>query len=132
MRLNYNFLLVLFMVFPLANYGQNHVSKDSIIKHLNYEIINIDTVVTHYVIGVNPPYRTDSTSIWADIILKDAPNKMDTIQLKLKIETIMRENHINNAFVFRNEASSYFFRLSSDWAYKQLKAWDGYLGQFKL
>ena len=123
---------------PIAAVGQVPSCKDSSITTSNYsnlkfEIIKIDTVVTHCVSGEYNSRnfkRWDSTTIWANIILMDLPVKVDLASLKMKVKAIMKDRRINKAFVFRDAFSSGLFKLSSSYAAQLLKERDGYLGQF--
>lgn len=136
--MKYKNILAIILFIPIVGTAQNTWPRDTIpnaFNHLNFKIINIDTVVTHYSSGEynSPDYKkTDSTKIWADIILNDAPKIIDPIQLKIKVEAIMKENKINKAFLFRDENSILLFRMSSLHAANLLKERDGYLGQFNV
>lgn len=135
--MNYKKIVLIFLFLPLLVVGQKIVNKDSIqdnIINFKFEIINIDTLVTYYTGGeqINPNYKiTESTKIWAHIVFIELPNIVDSIQLKRKVETIMKDNKINKAYVFRDEYSSFLFRASSLNAAKLLEERKGYLGEFK-
>lgn len=131
-----NFQILFLLLLPFINWGQSNAdiaASKAYFDHCQFKIIKTDTIVHHYTLGTinTPDYKTiDSTEIWADIILLDAPQYLDPIQLKQKVESIQNNNHIHKAFVFRDEQASFLFRMSSDYAYQQLKASDGYLGTF--
>jgi hypothetical protein len=136
---NLKHIFFIILLHPIVTFGQ--ISKsDSNKIHLHYddvkyEIINIDTAVSHYVDGKynKPNFKAwDSTKIWADIILLDLPAKINLPWLKRKVEEIMKDKGINKAFIFRDRYSSMLFRLSSLYAAKKLKEIDGYLGQYNM
>jgi hypothetical protein len=134
------FLFIFFLWQCTTVYGQQPVrhAKAKIISEpgtLNYEIIHIDTIDFHYSSGkYNDPdaKKWDSTKIWADIILKNAPNKIDSSKLKLQIFAIMKRHGISKASVFRDEYSSLLAKLSSAYAYKKLKERHSYFGIFEV
>lgn len=136
--MNYKSILAIVLFLPILGTAQDLLQEDTVSKpfnQLNFEIINIDTVVTHYSSGEynNQDYKKiDSTKIWAYIILNDAPKVIDSIQLKIKVEAIMKENKINKANLFRDEDSIMLFKISSLYAANLLKERDGYLGQFNI
>jgi hypothetical protein len=132
-------IVFIILLHPFITFGQdtNNDSSQVGLKYsdLKYEIINIDTIVTHYINGVynTPNFKSsDSTKIWADIILINLPIKVDSASLKRKVEGIMKDNGISKASIFRDTYSSMLFRLSSSYAAKKLKERDGYLGQFNI
>lgn len=125
--MKYKHRLAFILFLPLTGIAQDMLEK--------FELINTDTIVTHHVSGeYNSPnfIRIDSTQIWADIILEHTPDTIDFVQLKTKVETIMKANHINKAFVFRDKESSQLFRFSSLYAAQLLQERKGYLGEFNL
>ncbi len=130
------FAIVLFL--PVTAFGQNILPQDTFsytFNNLKFEIINIDTVVTHHVSREHniPNFKQmDSTKIWADIILNDLPYIIDLVELKIKVEAIMKDNKIDKAFVFRDKNSSILFRFSSSFAAQKLIERNGYLGQFNI
>ena len=114
---------------------RNRIKITSEYNHIKYDIINIDTIVIHFVDGkYNSPdfKRWDSTEVWADIILNNAPAKIDSVILKQQIIAIMKRHGIVKASAFRDEHSSMLARLSSLYAYRKLIEGKGYFGNFTL
>jgi hypothetical protein len=136
--ISYKNILAIVLFLPVMAIGQDILPKEIsayTFNNLKFEIINVDTVVTHHVSGeYNSPNfkQIDSTKICADIILIDLPYKIDLGQLKKKVETIMKDNKINQSYVFRDKESSILFRFSSSFADQVLRDRNGYLGQFNM
>lgn len=136
---NFNIIALIFTLKTCFSFGQT-TNKDSIPKknlyeNISYKLINIDTVVNYYSRGeINSPsyFRYDSTIVVADIIFENLPKEIDSFALRTKIEEIMTSYKLNKSFVFRNESSSFLYRLSSKWAHNELKKSNGFIGSFTL